>query len=87
MKLAELLAGIDLCNNGYIFAPTAAEIATARANPQAVKIIGGVIYPIDRPINPYPRELLVPRAYTPNDGDFDYEGAILARQENAGFYD
>lgn len=89
MTLAQLLQSLASTNNGYLFAPTAAELACARANPAAVRLVGTMIYPLDwhakhgaawnamRPA-PAPRPLR---------DDFDYEGAILTRQENAGFYD
>ena len=36
--LAELLASIDLSNNGYIFAPAPGQLKTASANPATVSI-------------------------------------------------
>ena len=76
--IENLLASIDRTNNGYLFAPTDAELALARQHPEAVKIINGRIARVSTGIGYYPD----PKARapsTPDDG-FDFEGAILARQ-------
>ena len=77
----QLLASIDRTNNGYLFAPTAGELALARQHPDQVKIINGRIARVSTSIKCYPDPKA--RAVTlPNNGfDFDFEGAILARQQ------
>lgn len=86
MTILQLLASLALTNNGYLFAPLAAELATARANPDVFVVTpAGTIYPRATP----PKLDAIPRpavTFKSHDG-FDYEGAILARQEAAGFYD
>ena len=75
----KLLASIDRTNNGYLFAPTNAELALARQHPEQVKITNGRIARVKTEIAYYPD----PKARASsalNDG-FDYEGAILARQQ------
>ena len=76
--IENLLASIDRTNNGYLFAPTNAELALAKQYPEQVKITNGRIARVTTTIARYPDP--APRAVSaPNDG-FDYEGAILARQ-------
>lgn len=77
--IENLLASIDRTNNGYLFAPTDAELALARQHPGRVKITNGRISRVATAISYYPD----PKARASsalNDG-FDYEGAILARQQ------
>lgn len=76
--IEKLLASIDRTNNGYLFAPTNAELALAMQHPEAVKITNGKISRVATAITYYPD----PKARAvnaPNDA-FDHEGAILARQ-------
>ena len=76
--IENLLASIDRTNNGYLFAPTNAELALARQHLDRVKIINGKIARVATVIAHYPDPVLREPS-TPNDG-FDFEGAILARQ-------
>ena len=73
----DLLASISRTNNGYLFAPTNAEINIARQHPDLVKIDSGKIACVDTKINRYPDPKLRNSA-TPD--EFDYELATLARQ-------
>jgi hypothetical protein len=77
MELAQLLAGIDISNNGYIFIPTKTELDLAAANPDVVKVRNGKIYRTGTKIDMVPMPPMPPRQYV---DEFDYEGAILARQ-------
>lgn len=82
----ELLDHIDLTNNGYIFAPTEAELQCARNNLDVVKIRGKQISRIETKIE---RFKYVPQNKKPVTASYDmpdYEGAILARQERTEFY-
>lgn len=74
----QLLASIDRTNNGYLFAPTNAEIALAKQHPEAVKITNGRISRVATAIAYYPDPKT--RAASPLTDEFDYENAILARQ-------
>jgi hypothetical protein len=89
MTLDQLRASLAATNNGYLFAPSAAELACARAHPDAVRLVGTMIYPLDWHAKygkawDAMRPLAAPRQVR---DEFDYEGAILSRQESAGFYD
>ena len=77
--IENLLASIDRTNNGYLFAPTNAELALAKQHPDQVKITNGRIARVSTAIPHYP-DSKARAVSTPNDG-FDYEGAILARQQ------
>jgi hypothetical protein len=81
LTLDQLLAALQITNNGYLFAPSAAEIRAAVRHPEAVDIRNGQIHrkgaqpphpAIPAPGKPH-RSDFVP--------DFDFEGAILNRQE------
>ncbi len=76
--IEKLLASIDRTNNGYLFAPTGAELALARQHPEAVKITNGRISRVATAIGYYPDPKA--RATSSLTDGFDYEGAILARQ-------
>ena len=75
----DLLASIAMTNNGYLFAPSPAEMQVAVKNQDIVDIRNGQIHKrgvaCEHPRKPEPmrmdRFLDMP----------DYEGAILARQE------
>jgi len=87
MDHRQLQASIAATNNGYLFAPTAPELACARLHPELFKINENIISPVGFtvPVYPFPRPVVShARNY---DADFDWEGAILARQEAQGFYD
>lgn len=75
----QLLASIDRTNNGYLFAPTAGELALARQHPDQVKIINGRISRASTAISYYPDPKA--RAVTLFNDGFDFEGAILDRQQ------
>lgn len=81
LTIEKLLAKIKLSNNGYISYPTAAELQLAHQNPGVVKIENGLISKVSIKI-----EYLKTSAKQVTSkvlvNDFDYEGAILARQES-----
>lgn len=79
MGLNELLSKIDLCNNGYIFAPTWAEKQCAIANPQAVEFKGGRIF--RKGFKPEVFPYIPTKKPVSFDPGYDAEEAILARQE------
>lgn len=83
MNLPDLLASIAATNNGYLFAPTAPELACARLHPEAVTIShDGIIAPRGFVIPRYPDPAAARGPHARNyPDDFDYEGAILARQQ------
>ena len=74
----ELLASIDRTNNGYLFAPTNAELAIARQYPEQVKITNGRVARVKTEIAYYPDPKTHPAPSFSH--EFDFEGAILARQ-------
>ena len=74
--LTDLMASLAMTNNGYLFAPASWELTVAAQHPEAVDIRRGQIH--RRGVQPaHPRQAV---AAKPRD-TFDYEGAILARQE------
>ena len=74
--ITDLLASLAMTNNGYLFAPSAWELAVAEQHPEVVDIRRGQIH--RRGAQPaHPRQ---PVAAKPRN-TYDYEGAILARQE------
>lgn len=73
-----LLASIDRTNNGYLFAPTSAELALARQYPEQVKITNGRIARVSTTIGYYPGPKARPAPSFSH--EFDFESAILARQ-------
>ena len=81
MNHIELAASLRATNNGYLFAPTAPELACARAHPELFIITGrGTIAPRGFVFEQYPvtpAKVSHARNY---DLDFDWEGAILDRQ-------
>lgn len=75
----DLLASLAMTNNGYLFAPTAAELAVATKHPQVVDIRNGQIHRAGvQPCHPRKPQPLNMSRLQPQP---DYEGAILARQE------
>jgi hypothetical protein len=79
MTLQELTYRINLSNNGYIFCPTNAEIACAKANPLEVEFKGGLIF--NKGFKP--PTYSDPKKGAPKfnfDLEADYEGAILDQQ-------
>ena len=81
-NITELLASIDLCNNGYIFSPSLAELDLAYQHPDQVTVERGNIKRISTKIEYYPGETPLQRAWRFDPiNDHDYEGAILSRQE------
>jgi len=77
--LKDLMAALAMTNNGYIFAPLAWQLEVASQHPEAVDIRRGQIH--RKGVQPcHPREpyKLDMKKLEPG---FDYEGAILARQE------
>ena len=86
-NIAELLASIDMSNNGYLFAPSQAEIELACKHKDVVTVERGNIKRCKTVIEYYPDPVkhATPRFDPLN--DYDYEGAILARQERLGMYD
>ena len=77
--LADLLASLAMTNNGYLFAPSPAELAVARQHPEAVDIRAGQIHLSGvQPCHPRRPAAISWRSLEPAP---DYEGAILARQE------
>lgn len=76
--LTDLLASLAMSNNGYLFAPTAAELAVARRHPGAVDIRNGQLH--RHGVQPcHPRQP-APLDWAQLEPQPDYEGAILARQ-------
>ena len=78
-EITALLASVDLCNNGYLRFANAAQIELARANPEIFRVSwegliarAGFIPEILPLLQKSSRRL---------SEDYDYEGAILARQE------
>jgi hypothetical protein len=85
MNSRDLTIILASTNNGYLFAPTATELACARANPDCFDITAnGTIKPKGFAMPRYP---LMRAPVSHSRCDFDYEGAILARQENSGIFD
>lgn len=80
MTAAELNRSIEATNNGYVFAPAAGEMACAKAHPEQFSIRNGAIFKRqdNRSFAPINSRIDARRSYV---GEFDYEGAILARQE------
>lgn len=77
--LNDLLASLALSNNGYLWAPSPAELAIARQNPDVVDIRNGQIHRRGvQPCHPAQPKRLDYSLFQPQP---DYEGAILARQE------
>jgi hypothetical protein len=85
ISLDDLLSRIDLCNNGYIFAPTGAEMAAAKKHPEVISIRNGRIYRASTPTEffpmPRPRPVISPPL-----PDWDIEAAILSQQESRHHY-
>ena len=84
-EVAALLAELKLANNGYLFAPTPAQLKTARTHDQIFTVASGLIFrkgevPAQYPDPCPPTRLLLV------DGP-DYEALILDRQANDGLYD
>lgn len=80
MTADELNRSIAATNNGYIFAPTAVEIACAKANHEKFSFSNGAIFKKQdgRTFAPINSRMDARGSYV---GEFDCEGAILARQE------
>ena len=81
METAEdLHASLAMTNNGYLFAPTPAELAVAAKHPDMFSIRRGQIHrygvACEHPVKPVKVDWKALDPYQP-----DYEGAILARQE------
>ena len=76
--IENLLASIDRTNNGYLFAATNAELALARQHPEQVKITNGRIARVTTAIAYYSDPKAHPAPSFSH--EFDFEGAILARQ-------
>ena len=78
--LADLLASLAMTNNGYLFAPSPAEMAIAIRHPEAVDIRSGQIHLRGvQPCHPCRAHRVDWSTLQPLP---DYEGAILARQES-----
>jgi len=79
MNAQDLIANLKATNNGYLFAPTNAELATARLHPELFTVsFQGTISPKGFVFERY-SVTPAPRISHARD-DFDYEGAIMARQ-------
>jgi hypothetical protein len=80
----DLSASLAMTNNGYLFAPTAAELAVAVKYPALFSIRLGQIHrygvACEHPAPPVKFDWKALDPYQP-----DYEGAILARQEKYMF--
>lgn len=76
----DLSASLAMTNNGYLFAPTPAELAVAARYPDLFSIRRGQIHrygvACEHPAPPVKFDWRKLDPYQP-----DYEGAILARQE------
>ena len=85
-QACDLIASLQATNNGYLFAPTAPELAIARLHPELFTVTArDTIAPRGFKFEQHPAPKV---SHARNlDCDFDYEGAILARQEEQGFYD
>lgn len=82
--IEDLIASIRMTNNGYLFAPTPAEMAVAIKHQDIVDIRNGQIHmrgvPCEHPRKP--AKINIQELYEAMNGYApDYEGAILARQE------
>lgn len=89
-QVAALIASINLSNNGYLvmdyMSHVEREFAIQCAKSGVLKISNGTVHlPAKKPEffqTPYPTKALKVRHSGP-----DYEGAILMRQANEGYYD
>jgi len=85
MNHLDLVAILRATNNGYLFAPTGPELACARLHPELFTVtLGGTIAPKGFRFEDYHA---MPARVSHARDDFDYEGAILARQEQSDIYD
>ena len=77
--IEDLLASLAMTNNGYLFAPSPAELAVAAKHPGVVDIRNGQIHRSGvQPCHPRQPAKIDWSFLQPQP---DYEGAILARQE------
>ncbi len=84
-EVAALLAELNLANNGYLFAPTPAQLKTAQHHDHIFTVANGLIFRKGEVPAQYP-DPCPPARFLLVDGP-DYEALILDRQANAGLYD
>lgn len=77
MNAADLTQSLRATNNGYLFAPTIPELECAKTHPELFKIQRGIISPVGFVVPQYQDPKPAPKV---SHADFDYEGAIIARQ-------
>jgi len=79
ITIEQLLADIDITNNGYIYQPTQVQYDCASKHPDLVNRSGHQLKRVSTKIERYPiKRKSIDTSYLSN---HDFEGAILARQE------